>query len=235
MAWLDLCFKTQSDSVFWDSYNNFNDRFYIDLDSTVKTNFVKDYVSKCSVLDSASVLIKPSDFFEQQFQSKEVPYFSKGDTVVKIDLKIKKVFSRKEFVKIKNNLQLRESEQIDAFFKTPQDLEFAIDAAGFYWLQKPIQNTQDSFSIGDRLVVSYEGRFLNGRFLEKSPKNFEFIFGTPDQLLKGINYVIARLKLGQNAKIILPSRLAFGELGSSNKFIQPYTPLVYNITLIDIK
>lgn len=235
VALVELCFKTQSDSVFWDTYNNFNDRFYMSLDSSTETNFIKHYVSKCSVLDSASILLKPSDFFEQQFKTKEVPFFCKGDTVVKIDLKLKKVYTKNEFVKINNNLQAREREQIEAYFKSPQELELALDPAGFYWLERPSTTDHTPFLAGDKLVISYEGRFLNGRFLEKSPKNFEFIYGTPDQLLKGINYVIARLKLGQNAKIILPSRLAFGDIGSSNGTVPPYTPLVYEITITDIK
>jgi FKBP-type peptidyl-prolyl cis-trans isomerase len=61
------------------------------------------------------------------------------------------------------------------------------------------------------------------------------VYGTPDQVLKGINYVIPRLKVGQSAKIILPSRLAFGEKGSSNGTVPPFTPLLYEITLNDIK
>ena len=48
-----------------------------------------------------------------------------------------------------------------------------------------------------------------------------------------IHYVIKRLKKGQNAKIILPSRLAFGENGSSNGTIAPYTPLIYEIKIIE--
>jgi FKBP-type peptidyl-prolyl cis-trans isomerase len=63
----------------------------------------------------------------------------------------------------------------------------------------------------------------------------EFTYGTPDQLIKGLNIVIGTLKKGEFVKIIVPSRLAFGEKGSSNGSIQPYTPLVYNLKIIDIK
>lgn len=88
---------------------------------------------------------------------------------------------------------------------------------------------------GDLIAIAYQGEYLTGRFLEKSPEKFEFTVGTPDQLLKGLNYVITRLKLGENAKIILPSRLAFGENGSSNGMVPPYTPLVYELEILEHK
>jgi FKBP-type peptidyl-prolyl cis-trans isomerase len=65
--------------------------------------------------------------------------------------------------------------------------------------------------------------------LEKSPANFEFTYGSPEQVLKGLNYVIGKLKFSQSVKIILPSRLAFGENGSSNGVVPPYTPLIYEV------
>ena len=48
-------------------------------------------------------------------------------------------------------------------------------------------------------------------------------------------YALYKLKKGEKAKIILPSQLAFGDQGSSNGVIPPYTPLVYQIEIIDIK
>src|ERR1700751_5894684 len=67
IAWVDVSFKTQSDSVFWDSRNNFNDNFFVEIDSSSKTNFLKNYVSKLTLLDSACLLIKTKDFYAQQF------------------------------------------------------------------------------------------------------------------------------------------------------------------------
>jgi FKBP-type peptidyl-prolyl cis-trans isomerase len=115
------------------------------------------------------------------------------------------------------------------------DEDKGLDTLGFYWLGYPKQSDSVMVKNGDVVSVYYEGKFLNGRFLERSPAHFDFIYGTPDQLLKGLNYVIPRLKIGQSAKIILPSRLAFGESGSANGMVPPFTPLQYTIKLIDIK
>jgi FKBP-type peptidyl-prolyl cis-trans isomerase FkpA len=235
VAWVTAIFKTQSDSIFWDSFNNLNDKFYLRIDSSEKNNFLKNYISKCSALDSACVLIRPHDFFRQQFKTDSIPFFSKKDSIVKINFKIKQVLSKEAFVKIRDNLQKKEMQQIEDFYGSGKDFEMAADPQGFYWIKKPEYLEHAVVRPGDLVTISYNAHYLNGRFLEKSGNNFEFIYGTPDQVLKGLNYVIGRLKLGENAKIILPSRLAFGENGSSNGTVPPYTPLVYEIELIDLK
>lgn len=235
IAWIDATFKTQSDSVFWDSHNNFNDNFFLEVDSSSKTNFFKNYVSKLTALDSASLLIKTKDFYLQQFNSGKIPFFSANDTVVKVDFKIRKILTEDEFKNRELNLLSQETEQIESYFKSPRDFEMAKDSLGFYWIEKPQSSNLPAIIYKNSVKLSYEGSFLNGRVFEKSPDNFEISYGTPDQLIKGLNYVIKRLKKGQNAKIILPSRLAFGENGNSNGTIAPYTPLIYKLKIIDVK
>jgi FKBP-type peptidyl-prolyl cis-trans isomerase len=43
------------------------------------------------------------------------------------------------------------------------------------------------------------------------------------------------MRKGEIAKFILPSRLAFGEQGSSDGTIPPFCPLVYEVEIIDVK
>lgn len=235
VAWIDCVFKTQSDSVFWDSRNNFNDNFFIEIDSLSATNFIKNYVSKLTISDSASLMIRTKDFYKQQFASDKIPFFSKKDSVVKVDLKVRKIISADEYNNRNVDLLKQEGEQIEAYFKSPQEFEMARDSLGFYWIEKPPASDLPVTVYKNTVKLSYKGTFLNGRIFELSPPNFEVSYGTPDQLIKGLNYVIKRLKKGQNAKIILPSRLAFGENGSTNGIIAPYTPLIYEIKIIDVK
>ena len=108
------------------------------------------------------------------------------------------------------------------------------DANGIYTLKKTTTSLE-KVSIGKRVKVAYQGFFLDGKPVDLTEQNFEDIFGTPDQLNKGLNIVIGSLKKGETTKIIVPSRLAFGELVSSNGSVPPYTSLVYNIKIIDIK
>lgn len=229
--WLDASFKTQSDSVFWDSYNNLNDNFFLELSPDLNSNYLKHFISTQTEQDSSLLLIKTADFFTQQFNNNQIPFFSKNDSVVKINVKVKRIYSPTQFNNLRQNFAKKELEQIENYFSSVQKFEASKDSLGFYWIDKPETNTLPKIKNGDNVSLSYEGSFLNGKVIDSSPKKFKITHGTPDQLLKGLNYVISRLKLGQNAKIILPSRLAFGEKGSTNNLIPPYTPLVYTLKI----
>src|SRR5690606_8087803 len=80
IAWLSASFSTQKDSVFWDSQNNLNDGFYVGVDTLFSENVLKRFVSRCSELDSACLLIPPGVFFQQQFHCNAIPFFSTGDS-----------------------------------------------------------------------------------------------------------------------------------------------------------
>lgn len=229
--WISASFKNQKDSIFWDSYNNLNDNFFIDKDSAKSSNFLIKFASTLSELDSCLLLIKTKDFYSQQFNVSQIPFFSKTDSVVKINIKVKKIYRQQEFQNLQINLAQKEVQEIENYFSNVKDFELSKDSLGFYWIEKPIANTLPKIKFGDVISLSYTGCYLNGRVIDSSPKNFKITYGTPDQILKGLNYVISRLKLGQNAKIILPSRLAFGEKGSSNFMIPPFTPLVYTLKI----
>ncbi len=229
--WLGATFKTQSDSVFWDSYNNLNDNFFIALNTNLQSNYLSHFISTKTEQDSCLLLIKTSDFFNQQFNTHQIPFFSKNDSIVKINLKVKRIYSQAQFINLQQNFAKKELEQIENYFNSAQKFEASKDSLGFYWIDKPTKNQLPKIKNGDDIYLSYQGSFLNGQLVDSSPKNFKITYGTPDQLLKGLNYVISRLKLGDNAKIILPSRLTFGEKGSTNNFIPPYTPLVYTLKI----
>lgn len=235
VAWIRASFANQADSIFWDSYNNLNDQFFMEIDSSEKSNFLKNAISLLAPMDSACLLIKTTDFYKQQFKKNQIPFFSKNDSMVKVNVTIKQIYTAAQFLALKNDLQDREKNQIETYLNANNQFAITYDSAGFYWIQKPHNYPLQEIEVGDLISISYQGSFLNGRFLEKSPTKFEFIYGTPDQVIKGLNYVIKYLKEGQNAKIILSSRLAFGENGNSTQSVPPFTPLVYEIKIIDLK
>jgi hypothetical protein len=232
---ISLRFTNQKDSVFWDSFNNYNDFFVLNFDSTYSNNIVSRAIKNFTLGDSVCLLVKTKDFFKHQFHSDEIPFFSSSDSIVKINFKITGLVTPEGYENLKNSLALREQNKIEDYLGSTFIMNKCLDSLGFYWIQTPIDTTGLNVEVGSTIKVDFEGYFLNGRFLEKSPTNFEWTYGTQDQVLKGINYVITRLKVGQTAKIILPSHLAFGEQGSSNGLVPPFTPLVYKITLKEIK
>src|SRR5262249_16285500 len=132
VAHLQASFSTQRDSIFWDSQNNLGDNFYLTIDSLVTSNFLQQYVSLCTVGDSACVMIKPGDFFRQQFGIGQVPFFSRQDSVVKVHFRLKKLLSPGELSSVNRNLQKKEQEQINDYIERQCDVLVTEDPAGFY-------------------------------------------------------------------------------------------------------
>lgn len=235
IARVTACFKTQNDSVFYDTKNDLKGRFFVTVDSNKTDNFLKHRISLSMPGDSVCLLIKPDLFFEQQFASK-VPNFCTGDSAVKVFFKVDQVYTEPEFEHLKNDITSNETQEIETFFGSVKDFELARDPSGFFWVEKPSPaNNLPEIKQGNLISLKYEGGFLNGRIVDVSPENFQLTYGTPDQVLKGINYVIGRLKMGQTSKIILPSHLAFGQNGSSNGSIPPFTPMLYKITITNVE
>ena len=90
---------------------------------------------------------------------------------------------------------------------------------------------------GKTVTMIYKGSYLSGRVFDevKSQKPVTINYGYEGQMIRGIEKVMRRLRKGENAKIIIPSHLGFGEYGSSNGTVPPNTPLIYEIKIIDVK
>lgn len=233
--------KTGSDSVFWDTKHDATNGLFVDLNLNTIPGSCHPYFLKMVEGDSVSFLIKPSVLFRSYFDT-IVPEFCRKDTLVKLDVKLNQIISKAEYIALLKNAEgedveedteLEELQAIDCFliqkYKTVK-----ADANGIYVLERT-HTDLEKVSLGKRIRVAYQGSFMDGRLVDKTEETMEYVYGTPDQQIKGLNIVIGSLKKGETTKIIVPSRLAFGESGSSNGSIPPYTPLVYTLKIIDIK
>ena len=222
-------FVTLEDSLFWDSYNNLRDLFFLEADSTSKGAMIAN-ISKQEAGDSICLVLPVQSFMREVYQTDSIPFFLKKDSAVKVFLKLEEILSDVSALPSIKALETTEFEQIERFLGGPEAFEKQRDPLGFFWLEKP-ETAEHPIDLGAHIKVRLEGSFLSGRKFDQSAIEQEFYYGSPDQVLQGINYVIGRMEQGQTAKIILPSRLAFGEFGSSNGAVPPYTPLIFNISI----
>lgn len=228
--------RTLTDSIFWDTKHKNNQTFFITRNSPLFLKNIYDF----SIGDSLQYLF-PTEKFFKDFYNSSVPFFCEKDSCVKFSVKIIRSFNPNRFKQYNDSLnayinQQKEKEnlQIQNYItkNCTQVNEFTTNA----YMEKTKITTLDSVKKGKKIKLFYKGYFLDGALVDYTPNNwaFEFTLGQEGQLIDGLQLALYRLKKGEKAKIILPSRLAFGEKGSSNGAVPPYTPLVYQIEIVDI-
>lgn len=85
---------------------------------------------------------------------------------------------------------------------------------------------------GAPLLLRWEGFGLaDGRRLDDTERNggaFHWSYGTPDQVLTGIEVAVSLLRPGQEGEFIFPSHMAFGERGLPG-VLEPGMPVRYRV------
>lgn len=181
--------------------------------------------------DSLELLVHPKTFNENGFGFK----VSQEDEYIKLGLKIHRFYNQehyKDYIK-NNDSELIEQSILKDYIKSSGIWE---KTHGLY-KTKTKEGNGANIKKGDTVYLRYEGYFLNGIEFDSTFKNmsFEYVYGTPNQMLEGFEKVLKTMKNGEKAKIIIPSQFAFGDKGSSTGIVPPYQSVLYNVEIINIK
>ena len=107
-------------------------------------------------------------------------------------------------------------------------------ADGLYYVEK-VKGTGAKAAPGKKVSVHYTGTLLDGtKFDSSRDRNqpFEFTLGQ-GQVIKGWDEGIAMMNVGGKAILVIPSAIAYGE--RDNGTIPPYSTLVFEVELLDVK
>ncbi len=238
---LEVCYKTEKDSVFWDSKNNAPDGYFYTCTAGKPDGNYTDYLPKMVCGDSVDFMVDKTLFFKEVFGG-GVPVFSEKDSIVKVNLRLCRLLNSKDYEafiseKMTEHVQarIREQKQVQQYINKHFKIQIPLADGAYY--EKLKTGNGPAIENGKLLTIRYKGFFMDGRLADYTPDDtpFEFLYGDKEQLVPGLQQGISCLRKGDIAKFILPSHLAFGEQGSSTGNIPPYTPLVYEVEIIDVK
>ena len=136
-------------------------------------------------------------------------------------------------VNYNRNVLLTEDQQIEDFISRYRWLMKNTGTGLRYLIYK---NGQGEKAVKGKIaVIRFSLRLLNGNLCYSSDKDglkeFKIGYGGVES---GVEEGILLMRVGDRAKFIVPSHLAFGLLGDQNKIPQHAT-LVYDIELVKIK
>ena len=106
--------------------------------------------------------------------------------------------------------------------------------SGLRYIVRSTGNGTATPTIGDELIVHYEGRLLDGTAFDSSYRKgvpFTFRVGT-GAVIRGWDDAFLGMKKGEKRTLIIPHWLAYGEKGRRPS-IPPKATLIFEVELID--
>ncbi|MFN4147573.1 MAG: FKBP-type peptidyl-prolyl cis-trans isomerase [Runella sp.] len=190
--------------------------------------------------DSASFYVNADSLFAKMMQPLP-PNIAKGSDV-KYTVRILDVQSEEEFQKAqlkKKEEQLKIDAKIINDYLTKSKLNAIKTASGLAYITQK-EGTGIKPVAGNIVSVHYVGKLLDGKEFDSSYKNpqsggkpIDFPIGQ-NMVIPGWEEGIMTMKKGGKSTFIIPSTLAYGEMGSPG-VIPPNSVLIFEVELVDVK
>ena len=211
-----------------------------------KPEFKGDIYEAFSMLhkgDSATFIVNAKDFFFKTAKFPQMPAGVDSTTPMYFDVKLLNVETpeaRQKAEAAKAEKFKKEEPGKIAAYVAKNKVTVAPSATGVYVIpQNPgagrsIQ--KDDFVTINLTVSSIEGKKIFSSIDRGKPLTFQY--GQPFDT-KGFEEAVATMKKGTKATVVVPSSMGFGANGkkdmSGQDIISPYSPIVYEIEVVDLK
>lgn len=130
---------------------------------------------------------------------------------------------------------IQEKEEIDNFIRRRQWDVVTTGTGIRYVIYKKADTINNPKAVpGQVAILNFEVRLLeNDSLCYESKDGSEWFLVEMDNIESGLHEAIQYLRVGDKAKIILPSYLAHGLMGDMDK-IPPQSPVLYDIELLEL-
>jgi FKBP-type peptidyl-prolyl cis-trans isomerase len=152
--------------------------------------------------------------------------------MTKAEMDAKREAEAKKAAAEAKKLESEEQAKINAYLKA-NNITAQPTASGLIYIEE-VPGTGTQAVNGNKVKVHYTGYLLDGKKFDSSVDRgepFEFVLGQ-HQVIQGWDEGIAMMRVGGKAKLIIPSRIAYGPKGTGP--IPPYAPLVFEVELIEV-
>jgi FKBP-type peptidyl-prolyl cis-trans isomerase FkpA len=227
-----LLIKTSGDSTLRNTYKEGTPMTYPLQKGQFKGSF-ENALYKFSVGDSATVFVSADSLFGMM-QQPLPPFVTKGSDL-KFTCKVVKIQTREDFAHAMNERKAGEAKTLEEYAK--KNMPTATKTAnGIYYLVNKA-GTGASPTAGKSVSMLYTGKLLSGKVFDASSLHggapFSFPLGQ-QAVIPGWDQVVAMMKKGEKCTVLIPSSLAYGEQGAGG-MIEPHTPLIFEMELVDFK
>ena len=226
----------------------FNERLFIRVDSIYPIHGITESLSLLNEEEAALFTINNENIeleFDEMIRNEKVALSEEG--VQTHYLKVEKIYMETEFEHERDKFiewisaqhELDEStieDEIISNFITSNftsDFTKSPSKSGLNYQLFP-SNSGLKTSYGKQIKIHYKGGVLGHPEQHSSVKQ-DFRIGEEMQVIRAIEEMLLYMEQGDSAVIIAPSKIAFGEFGSSTGIIPPASPVYYEIVLDSVK
>jgi FKBP-type peptidyl-prolyl cis-trans isomerase FkpA len=157
------------------------------------------------------------------------------DSATQIYLSLHRCFSPESFnvhyAKWLNLREMNEQKRIADFVSGQGFTNSLVQPA--VWYRIDVSGTGNPLDFGRLIEITYRGSFLTGQPMDEMDEVLAFVLGQEGQVIDGLTYGLVGAVPGEKRTIVIPSQFAFGDSGSSTGLIPPFTPLVYEVEVLE--
>jgi FKBP-type peptidyl-prolyl cis-trans isomerase FkpA len=141
-----------------------------------------------------------------------------------------------EMAQNESNMVAGEQKALENYLKE-KNITATAEPEGYYVIKKT-EGKGEAITDGTIVQVNYTGRFLNGMAFNSNAgeKPYSFTIGT-NEVIPGWELAFRKLRQGDKAMLIIPSKLAYGKDGlmrpnSSTYVVPPFCTLVFDVEIV---
>lgn len=227
---LSMTYRTQKDSIVEAS-----DFFRMQMNKpTHEGGSIEDAFSLLHVGDSARFIIDAYNFYVKTRGIALPEFLQPGDKLI-FDLKLISFLKYEEFEQERNTIistNEKEEENLLRTYLKRTNVKVEPTNSGLYYITVK-EGTGPKAVPGRKVKVHYYGYFIDGKPFDNSYEQgepIEFVLGV-GQVIPGWDEGISMMKVGEKAKLIIPSYLAYGNRQRGP--IPPFSTLVFEVELVN--
>ncbi|MFH0999753.1 MAG: FKBP-type peptidyl-prolyl cis-trans isomerase [Bacteroidota bacterium] len=229
---VEIKYQSNEDSLTFENNGNI---FSMEMIMPVYAGDINEALAMMSQGDSATFVIRADSFLLNNAHLVRLPDFIDDRSRIIFDVKLHKIQSPQE-LELERELEFtealkKESDAIQEYLANNNYQTKALNS-GLYFIE--LKKGRGISAVDKQVSVHYTGKFLDGSVFDSSysrGKPIEFNVGS-GQVIRGWDEGIAKMRKGGKALLLIPSKLGYG---SGRGLIPPYTPLLFEVELIDVK
>jgi len=226
--WVSLTMRyTYKDSTLFDSRQSMGTPVRFQLPASDFKGDIYEGIQMMSAGDSADFIVSADSLFKKTFRQPTRPAFIDSNSIVHFYITLLTVDTPESMIK-------KEEEALKKYI-SDKKITIAPLPSGLYFLET-VQGKGVKIDSGMWVKAHFKVSLIDGKEIFSSydrgePLQFEFgkRFDTP-----GFEEGISKMLKGGKSTLIVPSEIAFGEMGRG-AMVPPYSSIIYEVEVLDVQ